>query len=148
MLKLENTQLTGSFKIRGIGNLCQREKNDGISHFITSSGGNAGFAVAYAGRKLGIKTIVFVPKTTPNDTILKIEDQGADVIVDGYVWDETDEIALDFAKKLLLQEKVAVVPGSAFGKEFDSYIRISYATSLDNLKDAVVRIEKFLSKMS
>ena len=56
--------------------------------------------------------------------------------------------SLDFAKKLLLQEKVAVVPGNAFGKEFDSYIRISYATSLDNLKDAIVRIENFLNKLS
>jgi aminotransferase len=56
--------------------------------------------------------------------------------------------SLDFAKKLLLQEKVAVVPGKAFGKEFDSYIRISYATSLDSLKEAIVRIENFLNKLS
>ncbi len=55
--------------------------------------------------------------------------------------------ALDFAKKLLLQEKVAVVPGEAFGKEYDFYIRISYATSLDNLKEAIIKIEKFLSKL-
>lgn len=55
--------------------------------------------------------------------------------------------SLDFAKKLLLQEKVAVVPGTAFGKEFDSYIRISYANSLDSLKEAIIRIEKFLSKL-
>ncbi len=55
--------------------------------------------------------------------------------------------ALDFAKKLLMQEKVAVVPGTAFGREFSSHIRISYANSLDNLKEAVVRIEKFLSKL-
>ena len=55
--------------------------------------------------------------------------------------------ALDFAKKLLLQEKVAVVPGTAFGQEFDSYIRISYANSLENLREAAVRIERFLSKL-
>ncbi len=55
--------------------------------------------------------------------------------------------ALDFAKKLLLQEKVAVVPGGAFGKEFGSYIRISYASSLDNLKEAIIRIERFLSRL-
>ena len=56
--------------------------------------------------------------------------------------------SLDFAKKLLVEEKVAVVPGKAFGKEFDSYIRISYANSLDSLKDAIIRIEKFLKKFS
>jgi len=55
--------------------------------------------------------------------------------------------ALDFAKKLLLQEKVAVVPGTAFGGEFNSYVRISYANSLENLREAVVRIERFLSKL-
>lgn len=55
--------------------------------------------------------------------------------------------ALDFAKKLLLQEKVAVVPGTAFGGEFSSYIRISYANSLENLREAAVRIERFLSKL-
>ena len=55
--------------------------------------------------------------------------------------------ALDFAKKLLIQEKVAVVPGTAFGEEFDSYVRISYANSLENLREATVRIERFLSKL-
>jgi len=56
--------------------------------------------------------------------------------------------SLDFAKELLLKEKVAVVPGKAFGKEFDSYIRISYANSLDNLKEAITRMERFLSNSS
>jgi len=55
--------------------------------------------------------------------------------------------SLDFAKRLLFEEKVAVVPGDAFGKEFSSYIRISYANSLDNLKEAINRIERFLKKI-
>ena len=52
--------------------------------------------------------------------------------------------SLDFAQKLLKEEKVAVVPGTAFGREFDDYIRISYASSYENLKEALVRMEKFL----
>jgi L-serine/L-threonine ammonia-lyase len=92
-LKLENTQPTGSFKIRGIGRLCQTAKKEGKIHFITSSGGNAGIAAAYAGRKLGIKTTVYVPSTTPRDTIQKIEKQQAEVLVRGDVWDETDAYA-------------------------------------------------------
>ena len=99
LLKLENTQPTGSFKIRGIGHLCQKGKKEGKNHFITSSGGNAGIAAAYAGRNLGVKTTVFVPTTTPYDTILKIKEQGAEVIVKGDVWDETDKYALDLAEK-------------------------------------------------
>jgi aminotransferase len=55
--------------------------------------------------------------------------------------------SLDFAKKLLFEEKVAVVPGRAFGKEFDSFVRISYANSLDSLKEAIFRIERFLGKV-
>jgi len=55
--------------------------------------------------------------------------------------------SLDFAKKLLFEEKVAVVPGRAFGQEFDSYIRISYANSLDSLREAIIRIEKLLGKL-
>jgi len=52
--------------------------------------------------------------------------------------------SLDFAKKLLMAQKVAVVPGTAFGKEYDDYVRVSYANTLDNLKEAIIRIERFL----
>ncbi len=51
---------------------------------------------------------------------------------------------LDFAQKLLESESVAVVPGSAFGDIFKDYVRMSYCASLDNLKEAIARIEKFL----
>jgi aminotransferase len=54
--------------------------------------------------------------------------------------------ALDFATKLLFEENVAVVPGDAFGKGLDRYLRLSYANSLDNLKEAVIRMERFISK--
>jgi aminotransferase len=53
---------------------------------------------------------------------------------------------MEFAKRLLFEEKVAVVPGSAFGKEFDSFVRVSYANSLENLREAVIRIERFLAR--
>ena len=50
MLKLESMQPPGSFKIRGIGLACQEYLRRGARRFISSSGGNAGIAVAYAGR--------------------------------------------------------------------------------------------------
>lgn len=53
----------------------------------------------------------------------------------------------EFATKLLMEEKVAVVPGTAFGDCGEGYLRISYAYSLDNLKEAVSRIEKFVKKL-
>jgi aminotransferase len=54
---------------------------------------------------------------------------------------------LEFAKGLLFKEKVAVVPGAGFGKEFSSYIRISYATALDELRQAIVRMERFINRV-
>lgn len=52
--------------------------------------------------------------------------------------------SMEFSKELLKKEKVAVIPGTAFGPSGEGYIRISYASSLENLKEALVRIERFL----
>jgi aminotransferase len=54
----------------------------------------------------------------------------------------------EFATKLLMEEKVAVVPGTAFGECGEGYLRISYAYSIENLKSALERIERFVSKHS
>jgi aspartate aminotransferase len=52
----------------------------------------------------------------------------------------------DFVKKLLEKSNVAVVQGSAFG--LDGYFRISYATSMQNLKKAMERIKTFCESLS
>lgn len=53
----------------------------------------------------------------------------------------------EFAEKLLKEEKVAVVPGNAFGASGEGFIRISYAYSLDNLKKAMERMERFIKSL-
>ena len=53
----------------------------------------------------------------------------------------------EFATKLLMEEKLAVVPGTAFGACGEGYLRISYAYSLENLKIAMERIERFVRKL-
>ena len=53
----------------------------------------------------------------------------------------------EFCERLLYEEKVAVVPGSAFGESGEGHIRISYAYSLKHLREAMSRIEKFLKKL-
>lgn len=55
--------------------------------------------------------------------------------------------AQQFAEQLLLTERVAVVPGDVFGQGGEGHIRCSYATSLENLKEAIVRIERFLKRL-
>jgi len=54
----------------------------------------------------------------------------------------------EFATRLLTEEKVAVVPGTAFGKCGEGFIRISYAYSIESLKEALERIERFVRKYS
>jgi len=57
----------------------------------------------------------------------------------------TDE---EFAEKLLFEEHVAVVPGSAFGSAGASYVRCAYCAAFDQLEEALVRMERFLKKYS
>lgn len=53
----------------------------------------------------------------------------------------------EFAERLLSEEKLAVVPGTAFGDCGEGFLRISYAYSLENLKEAIGRLERFITKL-
>ena len=53
----------------------------------------------------------------------------------------------EFASRLLQEEKVAVVPGTAFGDSGEGFIRISYAYSLKNLKEALGRVQNFVERL-
>lgn len=92
-LKLDALQPPGSFKIRGIGNACEVHHRRGASRFITSSGGNAGLAVAHAGRGLGVAVLVVVPETTTETAIALLERDAAEVIVHGASWQEANAFA-------------------------------------------------------
>lgn len=52
----------------------------------------------------------------------------------------------EFVEQLLLEEKVAVVPGNAFGASGEGFIRCSYASSMENIKEALKRIEAFINR--
>lgn len=52
----------------------------------------------------------------------------------------------EFAEKLLMEEKVAVVPGTAFGPSGEGYVRCCYATSLKEIEEALVRMKRFLER--
>ena len=52
----------------------------------------------------------------------------------------------EFAEKLLVEEKVAVVPGDVFGESGEGHIRCSYASSMEQLQEAIRRIERFMKK--
>ncbi|KAF8936940.1 hypothetical protein BGZ58_003497 [Dissophora ornata] len=111
-LKLENLQPSGSFKIRGLGHMCQKAvlKYGAETHLICSSGGNAGLAVAYAGRQLEVKATIVVPRSCSEFMMKKIRAEGAEVIVEGEAWDEAD---------LLARSLVANDPNAAYIPPFD-----------------------------
>tara|TARA_Y100000588_G_scaffold362822_1_gene424891 strand:+ start:5582 stop:6490 length:909 start_codon:yes stop_codon:yes gene_type:complete len=99
-LKMDNMQVPGSFKIRGIGRLCQLSAEKGAKHFVSSSGGNAGIAVAYAGKMLNIPVTVFIPKTS-NEIFLKaLKEYGAIINIEGNVWDESHTAAMAYTNEI------------------------------------------------
>lgn len=90
-LKLECLQPSGSFKLRGIGHACEIHAARGARRLLSSSGGNAGMAVAYAGRHLGLPVTVVVPESTGERARLLIRRFGAEVVVHGRSWMEANE---------------------------------------------------------
>ena len=61
---------------------------------------------------------------------------------------ETRLSSLEFSRRLLEKEKVAVVPGTAFGSLGEGYLRLSYASNMDKLKEALLGIERFVKSLS
>ena len=67
-----------------------------------------------------------------------------------YAFPKVDVTGLDaetFAERLLYEEKVAVVPGSAFGAGGEGFVRCSYATAYEKIEEALYRIERFARKL-
>ncbi|MGE0815048.1 MAG: pyridoxal-phosphate dependent enzyme [Vicinamibacterales bacterium] len=125
-LKLDALQPSGSFKMRGIGRACEAHHGRGAARFVTSSGGNAGLAVARAGRQLAVAVTVVVPETTTETAIALLRREGADVIVHGASWQEADERATS-----------QVGPADAYIHPFDDpLIWEGHATMIDEVARA------------
>ena len=95
--KPENMQYTGAYKVRGayykIHTLTEEEKSKGL---ITASAGNHAQGVAYAAKLAGVKATVVMPTPTPLMKVNRTKSYGADVVLEGDVFDE----ACDHAYKL------------------------------------------------
>ena len=105
-LKLENLQVTGSFKVRGavnkVLNLSDEERAAGI---ITISSGNHGRAVAYVAKKMGVPAVVCISETVPANKRSAIESLGAEVQLVGATYDE----AASFAEDLVVERGMTMV---------------------------------------
>lgn len=129
-LKIEALQPSSSFKLRGIGRLCQCYAADGFEQLVASSGGNAGISVAYCGMVLGMPTTVFIPETSHQIFIDELKLYGANVIVAGKDWDSAHAAALGYIQT----HHAAYIP------PFDQpMIWAGHATIIDELVQAGVR---------
>ncbi|MGD2126680.1 MAG: pyridoxal-phosphate dependent enzyme, partial [Desulfobacteraceae bacterium] len=126
LLKMEAFQPVGSFKIRGIGHACQVHCEAGATRLIASSGGNAGYAVAYAGRRLDVEVTVYVPASTPIYMREIIRREGATVVEHGESWDDAHAHASETAR----QESAAYVPPFD-----DPLIWSGHATMIEEVAD-------------
>ena len=99
-LKPENMQFTGAYKVRGayykMSTLSDAERKKGI---ITASAGNHAQGVAYAARKYGCKAVIVMPTTTPLIKVNRTKSYGAEVVLQGDVYDEACAYALELAEK-------------------------------------------------
>lgn len=99
-LKLECLQVSGSFKARGASNkaalLDKAQLQRGL---ITASGGNHGLGVAYAGWRHDAPVRVVLPRNTPDAKIARLRHWGADVSLEGDVWDDANAMALHMAER-------------------------------------------------
>lgn len=113
-LKLDLLQPSGSFKDRGMANLCHKLYYDSerpIRQLVSSSGGNAGLAVTTVARQLhGMNVHVVVPETTKPLVIEKLKSLGAEVTVHGENWNAAD---------LLAREMVDSNPNAAYVSPYD-----------------------------
>lgn len=128
-LKLEAVQPPGSFKIRGMGLACQEYVRRGAKRFVSSSGGNADIAVAYAGRCLSVPVVVVVPETTTERAKALIRQEGAELIVHGSSWQEANVLALSL-----------VTESDAFLHPFDDpLLWRGHATMIDEVAGAGIK---------
>lgn len=128
-LKVESVQPSGSFKMRGIGFACEEYHRRGARRFVSSSGGNAGLAVAYAARMLAVPATVVVPQSTAQRARELLRQEGADVVVHGASWQEANTLALSM-----------VGPGDAFLHPFDDpLLWQGHASMIDEVAQAGMR---------
>lgn len=135
--KCENLQKTGSFKVRGacnkIASLTDEEKSNGV---IASSAGNHAQGVALGAKLSGIKATIVMPATAPLAKVTATKGYGAEVVLEGLVYDDA------YAKAVEIQKET----GATFLHPFnDKYVMAGQGTialevfeQLDNKVDTII----------
>lgn len=125
-LKMDALQPSGSFKLRGVGRLVQQAAQNGAREIVCASGGNAGFAAAYAARALGLPVTIVLPESSSAAVAELIAARGAQVLRHGAVWDEAHCFA-----SALAEER-----GAAYVHPFDHPLLFEgHASLIDEVRD-------------
>ena len=136
-LKYENSQKTGSFKIRGAYNKIASLSEEELSHgIVTASAGNHAQGVAYAARERGAKATICMPQITPPLKVDATKAYGADVVLCGEVFDESAARA----------QELSETEGMIYVPPFDDYevlcgqgtIGLEILEDVPNVTDVVV----------
>jgi threonine dehydratase len=103
-LKLENLQLTGSFKVRGAMFGLHALQQNGVEQIATCSAGNHGKGLAYAAEQLGMQATIFVPRSVDPGKHKSMLEMGADVHLSAFIgYDETEKWAREQSEALDIQ---------------------------------------------
>ncbi|MDG2159002.1 MAG: threonine ammonia-lyase, biosynthetic [Gammaproteobacteria bacterium] len=103
-IKRDDLQPVFSFKLRGAYNKISRlKKTKNISYLIAASAGNHAQGVALSSKKLGIKAIIVMPKTTPMIKVNAVKSLGAQVILEGDSYDDAYDFAIQKSKNESLE---------------------------------------------
>jgi len=98
-LKLENEQITSSFKIRGtLNKMLRLSTKDMKRGIVTASAGNHAQAIAIGAEKLKLQAHIVIPKSTPKIKVNKIKKYDVDLIIHGDFYDQAEQKAMNLAK--------------------------------------------------
>ncbi|PNF24302.1 hypothetical protein B7P43_G11907 [Cryptotermes secundus] len=122
-LKMENCQVSGSFKMRGFGHLCQKLKQEGCQYLVVTSSGNTGLAVASASQIIGIPCTVFLPENSPLVSAERLQKNGAQVVVKG----------ADVTAAAMFAQEEAKKCGALYIDPMDPRVWTGHSTVVDEL---------------
>ncbi len=138
-MKLENLQSTGSFKVRGAYHMIASAGKERLKNgVVCASAGNHAQGVAYAARSLGVKSTVFMPLFTPPLKVIATRNYGAEVMLEGYSFDDAMAAALEY------REKSGALIVHAFDDPFiiagQGTMGLELFDQMDTIEDVVVPI--------
>ncbi len=106
-LKLENTHVTGAFKLRGAWTAIRRLPEERrVNGVVTYSSGNHGQAVAFAAQRVGVRAVIVMPETGPPVKVAGVKRWGGEVVFAGRTSEDRFGVAMEIAEA----EDLTVIP--------------------------------------